>query len=994
MKNPKGLIFLLYITLFSLPFSIFVISKSERDSFENLEKWQAMENKANAVLENIQKSGSTFDQYQILIDEFAKRASKLKNKSNNSLNRLHNTMLEKNLPRHDVAIAFTDASPDTGTSTYNTKKRFTTFLKDSGLDFAKTIGKKFLFSVLNNGEIEYNREMALQKRFSKILSFPMQVREIIDNKEAKSAKIFIFNSFSGMRGIYWNKTDSYLIAVFIHFGNKYPNPNHGMKMLASNWNKSHENSDIKIGFISSDNKKILFSGDVKEHKGNIKSIIKQTNAQQNYIKNNFRDQTFISISTPVSFGVPWKAFVIFKRNNAFTVYSLREKIAWLLSFSFLAFGFAFALQRLTMNRGIKFSVPGVLLTSCFSLVLLPVGGIAAFSQRGVEEIGKNDQERLKEALKSDLERMESLHNYLTADLIQKFVLTTKQTKLLRKIINSKSDEEMKNSMDDIASFSNNITRSIYEKAIEALYAITSNKNTGVHLRKRMGVKDANDSIKPIAETFKQLFIRINSRVINDPSSKFLPEKENITKDTENEMKTDILADVLDMALGREMLISLLTLQKSISSLKVSHIDVYFLLLSFIEAGKVDPSYIFWYWTNWVDHGFMRWCIKYPYSPEYSEKDRFNSFPKGWRAILHGEHSSNIFRSDDGLVYPDELLKAMKSIQNTNIPRSGQDLNSPGKPFYEAYIGNNLKLFILGAFRSSEWLDERKAFFNNAITLISVLSFLVAISLAKKGTEYFLQPLLKLRNALKSVEGGNYKEKLDTNRRDEFGEIASVFNSMTKSLEEGKILGTYVSESVLKAVEDSSFNEKPKKAEHREVTILFSGIFDFDELRKTKPPEVIHAILNAHLCSFNRVLADIKCGYIDKVMGDKILAIFDHEKNGGADQAMENALETVNRVQDEMKQNNIFLAMGINSGIVVAGILGAQSVRLTHTVIGDTVNLASRLSTLAHITGGTRVVLSGQSLTCLKREIPVEKLPFKKVKGKTQQVEAWLLKDSR
>ena len=140
------------------------------------------------------------------------------------------------------------------------------------------------------------------------------------------------------------------------------------------------------------------------------------------------------------------------------------------------------------------------------------------------------------------------------------------------------------------------------------------------------------------------------------------------------------------------------------------------------------------------------------------------------------------------------------------------------------------------------------------------------------------------------------------------------------------------------------------------------------------------------------------GEIDKVIGEKILVIFDHRFLGGAEGAAVKALAVVRQVRAELAEAlppSVQPVMGLNAGSVIAGMLGADSVRLDYTVIGDPVNLAARLGTLGIWLASVEkdfsgVLLSGGIAAILGNRIQAKRLPVKQVKGKTQEVEVFAL----
>lgn len=271
-----------------------------------------------------------------------------------------------------------------------------------------------------------------------------------------------------------------------------------------------------------------------------------------------------------------------------------------------------------------------------------------------------------------------------------------------------------------------------------------------------------------------------------------------------------------------------------------------------------------------------------------------------------------------------------------------------------------------------------------------VGFTVALALALAATLFFVTPLRGILDALRRYVPGRPIDPLpEEGRNDEFGTLAGAFRTMAEGLRQKELLTRFVSRTVQRLVTDPEFRRRAQEGESRKVTILFCGLLAFDELQAETPPETVFKWMEGHWAHLHAVVEELG-GEVNKVMGEKILVVFDHEQLGdkGAAAAALGVATTLHRRLAESGLPTPI--MGLNSGPVIAGLMGSPTFRLDYTVIGDTVNLASRLATLANTVGGSRVVVSGNLLPDLPAGTPLEKLPFTRVKGKTQEVEAYLL----
>jgi adenylate cyclase len=180
-----------------------------------------------------------------------------------------------------------------------------------------------------------------------------------------------------------------------------------------------------------------------------------------------------------------------------------------------------------------------------------------------------------------------------------------------------------------------------------------------------------------------------------------------------------------------------------------------------------------------------------------------------------------------------------------------------------------------------------------------------------------------------------------------------------------------------------------------VTILFSDLIGFTTLAEKADPEALVAQLNEYL---SRMTSEIfsNGGTLDKFIGDAIMAVWGNVRSLGTAQdakscaraalGMRRALGQLNQTWREQGRMGLGMGIGVNHGEVIVGNIGSQE-RMDPTVIGDAVNLASRLEGLTRIYGVDMLV--GASVAELVRdEVYLRSVARVQVKGKTKPVDVF------
>lgn len=167
----------------------------------------------------------------------------------------------------------------------------------------------------------------------------------------------------------------------------------------------------------------------------------------------------------------------------------------------------------------------------------------------------------------------------------------------------------------------------------------------------------------------------------------------------------------------------------------------------------------------------------------------------------------------------------------------------------------------------------------------------------------------------------------------------------QAIKENNILKMYVDESVLKFMEKKEFEQSLTVNESIDATVIFIDICSFTSITETEAPDVVVSLLNNY---FDVIVKEIitQNGYIDKFIGDAVMAVFRGEYH--LDRAIEACLAVRTAIANLPPEKGIsgFLpqvSVGANSGEMISGNIGAANLRrLDYTVIGDVVNTAQRL----------------------------------------------------
>jgi len=285
--------------------------------------------------------------------------------------------------------------------------------------------------------------------------------------------------------------------------------------------------------------------------------------------------------------------------------------------------------------------------------------------------------------------------------------------------------------------------------------------------------------------------------------------------------------------------------------------------------------------------------------------------------------------------------------------------------------------------------------------IMVIGLVVGVLGAFVLSHYLTQPINDLSLGALEIARGNFGFQIRKSTNDELGDLTDTFNRMAKSLKEKELIKDAFRRYVSHQVADEIFKNpdayvQALKGERKKVTVMFTDIRGFTPLTAKLPPEEVVSILNQYLTSMTSVIFKYE-GTIDKFLGDGLMAIFGAPISHPDDtiRAVRSAVEiqellrNENVLRQKMNKQPILVGIGINVGEAVVGNIGSQE-RLDYTVIGDSVNIASRLQDLA---AGEEILVSDAICEELKKASTSFPVKFSealsvKIKGRTEPINVY------
>ena len=306
-----------------------------------------------------------------------------------------------------------------------------------------------------------------------------------------------------------------------------------------------------------------------------------------------------------------------------------------------------------------------------------------------------------------------------------------------------------------------------------------------------------------------------------------------------------------------------------------------------------------------------------------------------------------------------------------------------KPLGEVHVGVSID-FI-------EALIRRKAI---SVLAVSAAVILLGIVIALFLGFRFSRPVTQLVAATEEISKGNYQHKVILDRNDELGNLSIAFNRMSrelwrKSMTErsfGKYVGAEVLEMIMANPESVWLKGHRSKA-----TVIFADIRGFTAYSESQEPETVVEKLNAYFeIATDTILRH--GGYVDKFIGDAVLGVFGVPvfREDHVERAVRAAFEIQSRLAETgaASGNPLLPAVGIglNTGVVVSGNIGSQT-KMEYTVIGDSVNVASRISGLA---GPGEIIAGREVYERMGAAVSAVPLPPQQLKGKADPIDVFRL----
>jgi len=283
---------------------------------------------------------------------------------------------------------------------------------------------------------------------------------------------------------------------------------------------------------------------------------------------------------------------------------------------------------------------------------------------------------------------------------------------------------------------------------------------------------------------------------------------------------------------------------------------------------------------------------------------------------------------------------------------------------------------------------------NQAAVITAFMIVLGLGGAVALATLLARPIYRLMDATDAVAQGDFSVSVPVTTRDELGVLTESFNRMARSLREKEMIKRAFTRYVAREVVEEVLKD-PEHAmltgERREVTVLFCDIRGFTSLSERLTPEQVVSLLNEFYTLMIETVFKHD-GTLDKFLGDAVMAVFgapigypDHAARAVKTALdMRKAIAALGARRRAMRQDAFEVGIGVSLGEVVAGTVGTEE-RMEYTVIGDSVNVASRLQDRAK---PGSILLTRRTYDAVRDVVDAKSLGAMKVKGKEEEVEVY------
>jgi class 3 adenylate cyclase len=325
-----------------------------------------------------------------------------------------------------------------------------------------------------------------------------------------------------------------------------------------------------------------------------------------------------------------------------------------------------------------------------------------------------------------------------------------------------------------------------------------------------------------------------------------------------------------------------------------------------------------------------------------------------------------------------------------VRRASVALDIDGESLIAQYSTFDPAPGVRGVLVVASSLDEQLQPLRDLLRQIAIVTsavVLLAVLAARWLSRRLARPVELLVAGTQRIAQGDFTHSINVNRNDELGELARSFNEMAIGLAQRDLIKDTLGQFVDPRIADALLTNPASLRGQRVVqSVLFSDLEKFTSISEKLPPEQLVQMLNRFLGASADVVKGLN-GYLDKFLGDGVIAFWgppvEMNHSVAACRAGLQMIELATQFQDPP----LHVRVGIATGEVIVGIIGSESSKKNYTVMGDVVNLASRLEG-ANKVYGTRILVDARTAAEVKDVLLTRKIDVVRVLGRAEPVELY------